>query len=361
MTQILKNKNNIDIINSYIADNKLIKSIIIRGPIGCGKLTLIKYCLTGINYYIFDTDNDVNILDRFINLCQYFSKIKAIIITNIDENLKNSIKTKFYKYIANNKNKLPLIFITSADISIGTTREVPKCIKQLHFELPNISDIVKLGTNISKEMKVNISKNAIEKLAGLVNFDLRQFNIQIKNFSYLHKKITIKDDLFYTFNPENLDTFQSLNYCADSSISWKNKLNFSSSYTNSTLFHIYPNISKKNMHTTIIDLICLAEEIRNHSYTNQDWDTFENYYCIIGTIIPMYFIGTFTKKLTYPPSITVQPENFENIEIDSILVSNNFNHIGLIEDPVKATKLAFIDSNKRIKDSKLKELKKIIS
>ena len=85
--QIFKNKTNIKHINTLIENfkNKVhsdVKAILIRGPIGCGKMTLIKACtkkydlMDQVYNSEFDNEDILNRLMVSIKMC-WFTDIKS--------------------------------------------------------------------------------------------------------------------------------------------------------------------------------------------------------------------------------------------------------------------------------------------
>lgn len=395
--QIFKNKTNIKHINNLIENfkNKIhsnVKAILIRGPIGCGKMTLLQACTKKYDLldqiYNSEFENE-DILKRlmvgiqtkgFSNL--FFKKDKVIIIKNIDETLRPSQKNKFFKYISGTNNLLLPIFMTSSDFSVGTTREVPKCVLQLTFETPCMIDLIRIGTKLAEEYNINISKKALENIYKLSHNDIRHFKNTILNFKSNKRKINVNSTVDYTKNFK-LDTFNSIKYCANPCNTLENKIFTSSSYTNSAFFQNYPIIIKDDKITIenlslISDLVCKAEEIRAYSYCNHVWDTFETKYCLLGTIFSSMLIGDdfSIENMVYPQNTNLPKLNFEILEKDGLVLRNiikpkffennkfvgdinSFNNeIINIYEPIRAYKLAAINDTKKSRDVFLKELRK---
>lgn len=370
--KIIKNDDNIIHLENYLNKKSNIKAIIIRGPIGCGKLTLINTILNKLkyDYNIINTDYESDdMFDRFLFSITsvsfseiFYKKKKAIIIKDIDGCLRNSQKNKLYKFINDSPYDIlnPLI-MTSHDVSIGTVREVPKCILQLNFELPNNEDLAKLTSYISSYNNVNISKNAIYKLISGINYDIRFLKNTIISYKNIDYKININNNFFYKDYKEN--TFQNIKFCGSPNNTWIKKLYHSSFYTNSTVFHNIPILNKNNNYNTqkLYDLICYAEELRNFAYSYQIWNLFEIPYCIIGTVIPMTLIGNdfSIDNLSYPPStIGNNPFMFNRILRDAYDIHDkNYDNV---YDPIKSMKLINMTKTKKEKDVIFKEIKKSI-
>lgn len=305
--QIYRNKLNMQDIFDYLTDEMSpeIKGVLLRGPIGCGKMTLLNKCLEQLRLPVryFDEEDDYEIIQRLTCVC---------VIKNIDDAIKSTARSRFYKFISSCDKKSKLL-ITSHDTTIGTIREIPKCILQLHFEPLCIVDFVKIGHEIQPDVK----KSVLEKMAKASNGDLRFFMNKL-NYS-MGDSIDVnqmRDEKLY-----QLDTFECMRFCGRSAEkSIEDRVQFSSSYTNAAVFHNYPRLYKSK-NSELIDLICLAEELRSFTYANQEWENFETYYCVLGTILPMEFIGPIENNdLTYPPSIvnSVKELTFDQLQEESI-------------------------------------------
>jgi hypothetical protein len=400
ITEIFKNKQNIQTILKLLNDYKVgtanpIKCIILRGNIGSGKMTLLKACLkkAGYSNLLYDCDSDTE--DIFDNLlinieAKGFHKLmqqkgankRAVLIRDIDGSLKPNQKTEFFKFINKSKNTIPIL-TTSTDRSVGTAREVPKCILQLEFEDPSTAELVRHFTSDK------ISKSALEKIITDSKFDLRYINNTINGLETSKSKVTIKKVPNFAKDIE-LDTFSCIKFCADPSNSWEEKLIHSSLYTNSTVFHNYPTLIKQisgtpddmKLCSKIADICCESEIVINYSFENQYWDILDECYNSLGTIGPLELM-TRNKikfdKLAYPSSnLTVYKEEdleFDILEKESmtikIVLARYFNGNKFVGDliefqkdmksfryPVQAYKLANILTETKKVNTFLREFKK---
>lgn len=290
--EVFRNKNNVKEIMDFLNKLNKYKAILIRGPIGSGKVTLIKSCLHKLNltYTFFNPDQEQVELEEVVT---FERGPKAVIIRNIEDSLKSSVRNKFYKFIGKQNECLKYIFITSHETAIGIVREIPKFVLQLTFEKSCLVDLIKLGLTKSPTS----SKNSLETLARKSRGDISWFLENIK---------TIKYDVIKHFHT---DTFDCIKQSGKLDKNWSSVADISSAYTNATVYHNYPKMIKqvqKAEARKVIDLICLAEELRNYAYSAQEWDIFEKYYSVIGTIMPMIIIGDIDDiKLTYPPNISI--------------------------------------------------------
>jgi len=395
ITQIFRNKENLDVIIKFLNNYKVgqenpIKGIILRGNIGSGKMTLIRACLKHTGYYniTFNADESDDIFENLLLSIETkgFHKLflktpakqkKAIIIRDLDNALRSTQRSDFFKFLINSSNSLPVL-MTSTDLSVGTEREVPKCILQLEFENHSLAELMKYFEN------PKLSKNALEKIILSGKFDIRYIKSTIESFiTKPGGKININKIPDYGKDLE-LDTFNCIKYCSQKHI-WDRKLTYSSLYTNSTIFHNYPELSNSTeMCSKIADMCCLSSEIIHYAFENQEWETLEESYNIIGTIGPVEYMtrnGIKMDNLVYPSSnITVTKESEiawdtlqeESIEVQ-IIVSKYYKgnkfvgepdqfrkEIKKINYPVQAYKLANMTTDPRKVATFLRDFRKRI-
>lgn len=400
LSHIFKNKQNIQIIlkflNEYTVGNtNTIKCIILRGNICCGKMTLLKACLekTGYSKIMYDSDSDTE--DIFANLlinieARGFYKLmqqngttkRAVVIRDIDGSLKPTQKAEFFKFVNKSKNTIPIL-MTSTDRSIGTVREVPKCILQLDFEDPGLSELTRYFSCSS------ISKNALEKIITDSKFDLLHINNTVNGLKNLKTKVTVKKIGNFTKDIE-LDTFSCVKFCFSPNNTWENKLSHASLYTNSTVFHNYPTMTKQissklndiELCSKIADMCCDSDTMINYAFGNQHWDMLDEYYNLIGTVGPLELMeknGGTVDNLSYPSSnLTIFKDDsleFYTLEKESmafrIISSKYFNKNKFIGDsnefqkdmnlfkyPIQAYKLDNILNGTKKTNVFLRELKK---
>jgi hypothetical protein len=392
----------IETITKYLDNYKVgtlnpIKGILIRGNIGSGKITLLKACIKKSGYLniMYDADSDTeDIFDNllltieakgFYKLMQQKGTSKRVItIRDLEGALKPTDKSNFFKFINKSKNTIPIL-MTSTDRTIGSSREIPKCILQLEFENPSTAELVK-HFNCDK-----ISKNALEKIISDSKFDLRYIHGIINGLEHSKIKMNINKVLSFAKDIE-LDTFSCIKYCTDPTKTWDQKLVHTSLYTNSTLFHNYPSIIKQitgksddmEICSKIADICCESEIIINYAFGNQCWDLLDDYYNTIGTIGPVELMnkrGLCFDKLAYPSSnLTVYKDedvDFALIEKESMILkiillkyfngnkfignSNDFKkEMKMFKYPIRAYKLANITNNQKKVNTFIKELKKRI-
>ena len=104
-----------------------IKAIILRGSIGCGKMTLLRACLKKLNFANLTYDTDYELEDIFDNLLLtveakgiaklfYNTQRKAIIIRDIDNALRPTERSDFYKFLNTSRNSLPVLMTSQIKV-----------------------------------------------------------------------------------------------------------------------------------------------------------------------------------------------------------------------------------------------------
>lgn len=374
--EIFGNKENINIILNHLK-NKNEKCIILRGYIGCGKMTLIKACIDHMNYdcVMYDVDEEDNEIDLVKKIKMSLTgngmdklfklKPKAIVIKDIDNSLKQTQKNELYDFLKKASYPITPLIITTNDTLIGTLREIPKELKQLDFEPPTLKDMLLLFSYsvLSKKKLTDIIENS--------KYDIRQIKYILENIKNKNDKILGLKDL-------ELDTFSSISYCFDNTNLMSNKLNYCTVYTNYTIFQNYPKLSNNLRELSeIADLSAYSEEIVSYVYKNNIWDSLYEISHILGTIHPINIIGKKKyKKLDYPSSNIKDYEYDTNMfknDISIMLLMNKFKNklidekeyrkeLMRIDDPIKCFKLANIMKDKKSKEYKnnLSELKRYL-
>lgn len=391
--KIFGNKENIRVLVDFLATYKVgihnpIKFVVLRGNIGCGKITLLKACLqkTNYSYQLFDIDEEAdNIFKKLMIALESkgFDKLfqqkgcnkKAIIIRSVDDTLTCAQKTELHKFILTSSSTIPVL-MTSCDRSVGTTRELPKCAVQLNFENPDIDDLCRHFTSakISKkalEQTFTDSNNDLRYVSNMINGSLKKINIT--KIGAFKKDIT-------------LDTFEAIKYCSNPLNSWSDKLTHTSMYTNSTMFHNYPTLEHDvYKRSQVADMLCLSETITQFAFNTQNWDIFSDAYNVLGTMGPLFIISPTDNeafdKLTYPSSNLTQHKEhdigFVRLETDSIsiktlipkyFIKNKFvgdeaqflKDIKNIRKPVSAFKLGHMMSDPKKNNTFLREFRKKI-
>lgn len=262
--KIINNKQNIIKINNALKSKNAV--IFVRGPIGSGKTTLIKHCLSDFDYTVYNQEFEYSEICDILTT-KTLTK-KAII-------LKNFELTKEISQFLNKSAHLP-VFITTRDLSkIKWLDNFTDVI----FELPSPNDLFKLG----KEMFPNVSASIIKKHAE--GTDLNNF-IESLKFGSTAKKDKNYDDIKICLKE----------MC---NMQFNDKLKYTSLYTNAVIHENYiklahDNNKELNTISQIADILTYADMSYNYLLENQSWDDPEinNYMYITGTIYPLKLMSS---------------------------------------------------------------------
>ncbi len=408
ITDIFRNKSNIEKVLTVLNDKKITKKIfMIRGPVGSGKTEFVKLCLPkDFNLTIYDQEiNDISNLimlatssgiDNFFEDC----KKRAILIKHFDE-LKSTHQQELLTFLSGVKKCNP-IFFTSTDLSITATREIPKYVYDIVLEEPSKSNFIELGRKITKHLNFNgISDYTIEKVATMCKSDIKQFeenmlflcrtsgtgtsgastqdasntqkkNIFVKNdlkdiVYSIQEKLEIISNKNIIFNKRIIETSTHTN-----SVVHENFINlFDNSKTNDTNQTEYENLifsSKKiasvkklassrklDVISEIYDSIAQSSILSSYIQENQLWDHSElvDECNIIGSIDPL------TKVRCYNKEVSLESNKFKNkiTVVDELKYASNMQYnTGSFE---KLDEIEFVIKH-IIKDKDNKELTKYI-
>jgi hypothetical protein len=361
----------------------LLQTLIIRGPIGCGKYELLRVCLEfkGYNINVYDQDfsqddySDLkkSLISSGIEFMMGFSQKRAVIIKNYDNNLKNSQQQDLFKFIIT-ENTIP-IFFTSHNMNVSASKTIPKAIPEQIFETAFYSNLVSLAPKIiSSENLQQISSNKIKTLSKNCRGDVRYF---VKTVQRFDKNTNVSDkDINYSIK-EKLQTL------LDSDKTFDEKLLLTSMHTNFVLqqnyvfFYEQNNKSKDinrdsttslnrdsttslNRDSTLKDISEMADWIMegnlvlNYVSRNQGWDdvSLTEQYSSMGTIIPLEIINSkksksykhndILKKIEYPP----------NYKMETDISTETLEESAFFMDKIIFSKI----KNKNLKKSDSKEL-----
>ncbi len=285
-------------INDYISGVSDYKAIIFRGPLGCGKSTIIKKCLSNFPQFklvefIYDYDCEETFNEILLNIFSnglFFTKF--ILLKDVDV-MSIEHKNKLYRLLGKNR-KVHLIMTTNSYL-IKNSRIIPKHILQINFEM-SIKDFAD-----QFNWDHIISKNSLKKIVKESNFDIRQILNYIQAYSVekqKQKKI-FTCDLIYDSKDLVCSSLDHIRMCCTREESFRKRVDNSSYYTSCVVFENYlkmcPDITMKNICLTI-DSIVDYDRLYNYYQIIQNHE-FSDDLSILGTIRSLnYLINAENKK-----------------------------------------------------------------
>lgn len=180
LDDIIGNNENTKYISLYI-QNKLINNLIVCGPCGTGKTTMVKVLISELkiksNYLLSLNMSDIrgiDIVDNKIN--NFLDKkcsdyiVSTIILDEVD-NLTIRAQYSIRELIEKHNNKCRFIFICN-NVSNIIENIQSKCKILKYYRLLN-EDIIILIKRISKKENLSPSANGLESIAFISNGDVR--------------------------------------------------------------------------------------------------------------------------------------------------------------------------------------------
>lgn len=260
-------------IEDFIGNEKIIKelldwfdtdikktSVILTGPIGCGKTSIIDVICNKFNYdihYFQSCDITKKILLSSIKpiVNSFFFNKKIIIIDNIEDLSYVSISE------INKNTRVPVIFIGTKLFNKLSSKKYLK----LHLKCPYKKDLIIYIKNIVINEKINITQNKIKHLVNNNN-DIRSLLIYLSDMTFSLKSYSYSNtELVKSIFENSYNDFNSID-------------DISNIYINSMLFENYINYP-----IDITDMTSISDSFSISNYTN----TNSSPYCI-NNIIPSY-------------------------------------------------------------------------
>lgn len=356
-SKLIGNKKAINIINDWFVnvDKGDKKNLIVIGPCGIGKKTIINVLLEqfGYNYQELNfskVDNNKGIKDYINSLINGSDisnhmnkniKHKNAIVGNIDIITSPTEKRSILELIKNNKKYkyLPIILISSQKYTkfLGNLKKT--CCAVNMYPLYN-SDLLKLMNKIIKKEKIKINDESIKnQIIDHTQGDIRRLVNVLQDINFSYQNIAIDKNILNEYindsNKKDIDlglfdnTKQLLNNyeSIDESIllynTEKNKL--PSMIHEHYIDHINNKFVKPHQKLEAIkkisESISYGDFIEYHIYDEQNWDMqdFHGFYTCAATSFYLNYYKKIKKfeKLRYPDYIN--KKNISNVE-------NNFIH-----------------------------------
>jgi len=314
INNIINNKNNIKILQSWIKDKFEYKKsgydyALVVGESGSGKSEFIRMCFQDLNYSLIEYDQSINnaemeviknsIIISSIEMLLNGGKRKGVLIDNFNDNLSLSQVTDILKFLKTEKSTSPTIFVTSGESKL--TDLLKGNVLYIDFTSPTDKDLFKFGKKICVKEQINITDSALKKIIVNSGSELRGF---LSTLGVLKGKNEINDDniddIQTTIQRDiNLDIQSTILMFVDpdktkeEKFDFNNRLRFVSMHTSSVIQENYLSLVKKD--TSLEDLSKIADSIscgdimKSFMLTNQAWEL-SGITGIIGTEIPSYYI-----------------------------------------------------------------------
>jgi DNA replication protein DnaC len=375
-------------------------NLLISGPHGCGKSSLISIILNEYNYEIISLNMldqkikiDTDLITKFAQNNQSDEKKKQILlIDELESVITLNDKNGVFNIIKENNFKrwMPIIIITNNQHN-KQLNEAKKYSNELKMFPPYQSEIIKWVQNICKKENIIIEYSSIQKFVEYCQNDMRKILIQLDELKINYNKINItkekledfmnimknKDLDFDLYKATNkmLTDYKDIDTCLELYETEKVLMPL-------MIHENYHIFIKENEYSRILNNLSIGDILENYIYGEQNWDLLE-LHGLISCCIPSYFInkysnGTKTGKLEFAADLnrtSVKKMNKKNITKTNNSLNKNcyknirnksideFIYMGEIINKIKETKKLSSNSNyinNIIKINKLKSNSKTV-
>lgn len=177
------------------------KVLLLCGPIGCGKTTLVNVMFKGFNLHHIDA-MELRSVERATELASYVPGYADLTLANIDkwnqksnkekpnvcviENIENCDKfiESFVELLHKKRAvQVPLILTTSANRMKDAFSKLENCLV-LNMQAPSLLELTKLATEINVKEKLALQKNQILKIIDRAMGDARQLLYILEQWKY---------------------------------------------------------------------------------------------------------------------------------------------------------------------------------
>lgn len=348
INDIIVNKNLMIRINNWLvnfeAENNL-GTILVSGPHGIGKNTLVKRIIDNLGYneilLTANVQKNKKIINDIIKMCKKTHNIYELLTNSTNDNSKYALviddtetitltgeKTALMELCKENDKKkiLPIIFISNGQNTKLIT-EIKKNYMQYNLDLPTVHELLIIFNNIVKNEKMNITDTKIiNSIIRYAQNDIRRLTniLQDLYMTYQHQEINVEklqnyfqhsqkkhiESALYNSTRDIIDSYKNINHCMTIFESQKVVLPlmvFENYYR--SMFNRKVNCTNKDdlllkqldVSRKVSDSISKGDIIETNIYTDQNWlyQNIHGFYALCDTSFTLNNILKPEKLLNY--------------------------------------------------------------
>lgn len=300
-----------NITNVELEYSKRKGNLLITGPHGCGKSSIISIILSEYNYEVIS----LNMLDQKIKIdIDLISKLslnnnvdnkkkKILLIDELESVITLNDKNGVFNIIKDNNYKrwMPIIIITNNQHN-KQLNEAKKYSNETKIYPPYESEMVKLVNKICKNEKISLEWEQIKKFVEYCQSDMRKILIQLdelkinygtnkidstilENFMNIMKRKDLDFDLYKATN-KMLTDYKNIETCLELYETEKVLMPL-------MIHENYHKYIKESEYSKILDNLSIGDILENYIYGEQNWDLLE-LHGIISCCIPSYLINKYS-------------------------------------------------------------------
>ena len=306
-----RKKKLINITNTELEYSKRKGNLLITGPHGCGKSSIISIILNQYNYEVISLNMldqkikiDTDLISKFaMNNNNEENKKQILLIDELESVITLNDKNGVFNIIKDNNFKrwMPIIIITNNQHN-KQLNEAKKYSNEVKIYPPYESEIVKWVNNICKNEKILLDWDQIKKFVEYCQNDMRKILIQLdelkinygtnkinslilENFMNIMKKKDLDFDLYKATN-KMLTDYRDIETCLELYETEKVLMPL-------MIHENYHKFIKESEYSKVLDNLSIGDILENYIYGEQNWDLLE-LHGIISCGIPSYLINKYS-------------------------------------------------------------------
>lgn len=306
-----RKKKLVNITNLELEYSKRKGNLLVTGPHGCGKSSIISIILSEYNYEVISLNMldqkikiDTDLISKFVTNNNSDDKKKQILlIDELESVITLNDKNGVFNIIKDNNFKrwMPIIIITNNQHN-KQLNEAKKYSNEIKIYPPYESEIVKWVNNICKSEKILLDWDQIKKFVEYCQSDMRKILIQLDelkinygtnkinsiildNFMSIMKKKDLDFDLYKATN-KMLTDYKDIETCLELYETEKVLMPL-------MIHENYHKFIKESEYSKVLDNLSIGDILENYIYGEQNWDLLE-LHGIISCCIPSYLINKYS-------------------------------------------------------------------